>query len=52
MLFRRLTLLLVALVLGALLNVAPAPASHVSCGDVITQNTTLDSDLIECPRTG
>ena len=27
----------------------PAHASHVTCGDVITQDTTLDSDLIDSP---
>jgi hypothetical protein len=33
--------------LGAL---APAAlATHVSCGDTITQDTKLDSDLIDCP---
>ena len=25
---------------------------HVQCGDVITQDTTLDSDLIDCPGDG
>ena len=29
----------------ALLFAAPASASHVQCGDVITQDTTLDNDL-------
>ena len=29
-----------------------ALASHVQCGDVITQDTTLDSDLIDCPGDG
>jgi parallel beta-helix repeat protein len=29
-----------------------ALANHVSCGDVITQDTTLDSDLIDCPGDG
>ena len=29
-----------------------ASASHVACGDVITQDTTLDSDLIDCPQAG
>jgi hypothetical protein len=28
-----------------------ALASHVSCGDTITTNTTLDSDLANCPNT-
>src|SRR4051812_39431258 len=27
-------------------------AQHVQCGDVITQDTTLDSDLIGCPADG
>ena len=29
-----------------------ASAAHVQCGDVITQDTTLDSDLIDCPGHG
>jgi len=29
-----------------------ALASHVSCGEVITTDTTLDSDLINCPNNG
>ena len=29
-----------------------ASASHVSCGDEITADTTLDSDLIDCPNNG
>jgi parallel beta-helix repeat protein len=29
-----------------------AIASHVSCGDSITADTTLDSDLIDCPNNG
>jgi hypothetical protein len=29
-----------------------ALANHVQCGDVITQDTTLDSDLIGCPGDG
>ena len=35
-----------------LANVGPAFAGHVSCGDVITQDTTLDSDLTDCPLNG
>jgi parallel beta-helix repeat protein len=27
-------------------------ASHVSCGAVITTDTTLDSDLVDCPNNG
>jgi parallel beta-helix repeat protein len=30
----------------------PSSASHVSCGDTITANTTLDSDLTGCPSNG
>jgi parallel beta-helix repeat protein len=38
-----------AVVLG-LLSVSPvARASHIQCGDVITQDTNLDSDVV-CPR--
>jgi hypothetical protein len=29
-----------------------ALASHVSCGDTITADTTLDSDLADCPNNG
>jgi parallel beta-helix repeat protein len=29
-----------------------ANASHMSCGDTITADTTLDSDLINCPNNG
>jgi parallel beta-helix repeat protein len=34
------------------LTAAQAFASHVHCGDVITQDTTLDSDLIGCHGPG
>ena len=30
----------------------PAFASHVYCGDTITTDTTLDTDLIDCPSNG
>jgi parallel beta-helix repeat protein len=29
-----------------------ALASHVGCGEVITTDTTLDSDLVDCPNNG
>jgi parallel beta-helix repeat protein len=29
-----------------------ASATHVGCGDVITEDTTLDSDLVNCPEDG
>lgn len=30
----------------------PASANHVSCGDRITADTTLDTDLVNCPNHG
>ena len=49
----RMVLLATALVTFVLvLNAGQALATHVGCGDIITQNTTLDSDLIDCPRHG
>jgi len=47
----RLTLLMCALALLGVLAV-PAAATHVDCGDVITTDTTLDSDLVDCPGDG
>jgi parallel beta-helix repeat protein len=46
--------LLTALIAAATLALGggQALASHVACGDVITQDTTLDSDLIDCPGRG
>jgi large repetitive protein len=46
--------LLAALLVAVLLSLSagPALANHVQCGDVITQDTTLDSDLIDCPGDG
>jgi len=39
--------------IGLLLGVPErAVASHVQCGDVVTQDTTLDSDLVGCPSFG
>jgi hypothetical protein len=37
---------------AALWCASVAPAAHVQCGDVITQDTTLDSDLNDCPGDG
>jgi large repetitive protein len=34
------------------LGASPALASHVACGDTITTDTTLDSDLVNCPNNG
>jgi parallel beta-helix repeat protein len=41
-----------AVVLILALGGSQAVASHVQCGDVITKDTTLDSDLIDCPGEG
>jgi hypothetical protein len=41
-----------AALLACALLAAPAHAVHVSCGDTITQNTRLDSDLLDCPGDG
>jgi hypothetical protein len=40
--------------LGAfmVLGAGQALAIHVNCGDTITQDTTLDSDLLNCPANG
>ena len=48
-------MLVIAAVAGAIamLGFAPqATATHVSCGDVITADTVLDSDLVDCPGNG
>lgn len=37
---------------GEILRGTQALAVHVGCGETITTNTTLDSDLIECPNNG
>ena len=45
--------LLTAAAVGALVfAVGPASANHVSCGDTIVADTTLDSDLVSCPNNG
>lgn len=49
---RRLTALTTALTVAILGLAAPAAASHVSCGDVITTDTTLDSDVGPCTSDG
>jgi nitrous oxidase accessory protein NosD len=41
----RLAVLTVALAVFVTIAASPALANHVQCGDVITQDTTLDSDL-------
>jgi Tol biopolymer transport system component len=42
------TFLLLAALLACASLAAPAQAAHVQCGDTITQDTTLDSDLPDC----
>ena len=41
-----------ALALCLALLPASAAASHIQCGDAIIQDTTLDSDLVDCPGAG
>ena len=42
----------VALTLATLLGTSQVLAQHVKCGDTITQNTKLDSDLDNCIGNG
>ena len=46
--------LVVLLIVGCCLGLGagPAFASHVNCGDTVTGDTTLDSDLVNCPGNG
>ena len=46
----RLIVMLAILTSVAALSAGPALAAQVRCGDTITQDTTLDSDL-HCPGT-
>jgi large repetitive protein len=50
----RMTLVIFALAMAGLaaFGASQASASNVSCGDTITTDTTLDSDLIDCPNDG
>jgi parallel beta-helix repeat protein len=47
-----LAILVLALACCLALWGSEASASHVSCGDTITGDTTLDSDLVNCPNNG
>jgi parallel beta-helix repeat protein len=49
---RSLATLAVALGCGLALGAGQASANHVSCGDEISADTTLDSDLVNCPNHG
>jgi parallel beta-helix repeat protein len=50
----RSSLAMLALAVGccAALGASQASADHVGCGDVITADTTLDGDLLDCPNNG
>jgi parallel beta-helix repeat protein len=48
----RLVLLTAAVVGAFAFTVGPASANHVSCGDTIVADTTLDTDLVNCPNNG
>jgi parallel beta-helix repeat protein len=41
-----------ALAAGMCVGAGQAQASHVACGDTITADTTLDSDVTNCPNNG
>ena len=45
-------ILAVALVAVVALSGADAAAKQLSCGETITADTTLDSDLVDCPNNG
>ena len=49
---RRAVLVITAGLALALLPAGVARANHVACGDTITADTTLDSDLTNCPGDG
>ena len=52
---RRLLTLVLSVVIASIvlaLTAGQAFANDVQCGDVITQDTTLDSDLVNCPGDG
>lgn len=46
------TTLAVGITALMMLGSVQAFAVHVTCGDTITQDTTLDSDLLDCPGNG
>jgi parallel beta-helix repeat protein len=51
---RRVTPVIIALATASCLalGAGPASANHVGCGDTITSNTKLDSNLTNCPNNG
>jgi parallel beta-helix repeat protein len=46
--------IIAALAAAAMLifGAGPALANHIACGDTITTDATLDSDLVDCPSNG
>lgn len=46
---RRIVLLATAMAVSLALGAGSASAATVTCGQVITQSTTVDNDLIDCP---
>jgi large repetitive protein len=48
----RVPAIFVVLAASLALGGSQAEASHVSCGATITADTTLDSDLVDCPNNG
>src|SRR4051812_21832272 len=50
--FFRTAVMLSAALVFFLAAAVQAQASHVSCGQTITQDTTLDSDVTDCPEVG
>ena len=49
---RNATVVTAMVIATAAASAGPAEASHVECGDEITADTTLDSDLVNCPNNG
>ena len=47
-----LAVILLAVAVPGSMGDGRALASHVGCGAVITTDTTLDSDLVDCPNRG
>ena len=43
---------MLALACSVAFGAGQASATHVRCGDTITADTTLDSDLLDCPNNG
>jgi parallel beta-helix repeat protein len=46
------TILLIIVSLMMTLGDDPALAGHVNCGEIITEDTRLDTDLVNCPEHG